>query len=83
MEVKAEGEKYLLLHFATHALLDDRNPMYSRILLSQAGRGAFEDGLLEAWELMRLDLTAELAVLSACRTARGKVGAGEGMIGMS
>ncbi|HEV2798872.1 MAG TPA: CHAT domain-containing protein [Pyrinomonadaceae bacterium] len=82
-EVKAEGEKYLLLHFATHALLDDRNPMYSRILLSQAGRGAGEDGLLEAWELMRLDLTAELAVLSACQTARGRVGAGEGMIGMS
>ncbi|HYG09584.1 MAG TPA: CHAT domain-containing protein [Pyrinomonadaceae bacterium] len=82
-EVKAEGEKYRLLHFATHALLDDRNPMYSRILLSQAGRGADEDGLLEAWELMRLDLTAELAVLSACQTARGRVGAGEGMIGIS
>jgi CHAT domain-containing protein len=82
-EVKAEGEKYRLLHFATHALLDDRNPMYSRILLSQAGRGAGEDGLLEAWELMKLDLTAELAVLSACQTARGRVGAGEGMIGMS
>jgi CHAT domain-containing protein len=82
-EVKAESEKYLLLHFATHALLDDRNPMYSRILLSQAGRGAGEDGFLEAWELMKLDLTAELTVLSACQTARGRVGAGEGMIGMS
>jgi CHAT domain-containing protein len=81
--VKAEAEKYPLLHFATHALLDSRNPMYSRILLSQAGRGAGEDGLLEAWELMKLDLTAELVVLSACQTAGGRVGAGEGIIGMS
>jgi CHAT domain-containing protein/Tfp pilus assembly protein PilF/ketosteroid isomerase-like protein len=82
-EVKAEAGKYLLLHFATHAVLDDRHPMYSRIMLSQAGDKAQEDGLLEAWELMKLDLTAELAVLSACQTARGRVGAGEGMIGMS
>jgi CHAT domain-containing protein len=82
-EVKAEVGKYLLLHFASHAVLDDRNPMYSRIILSHAGDNAREDGLLEAWELMKLDLTAEMAVLSACQTARGRVGAGEGMIGMS
>jgi CHAT domain-containing protein/Tfp pilus assembly protein PilF len=82
-EVKAEAGKYRLLHFATHALLDDRNPMYSRIMLSQAGQGVREDGLFEAWELMKLDLTAELVVLSACQTARGRVGAGEGIIGMS
>ncbi len=82
-EVKAEAGKYLLLHFASHAVLDDRNPMYSRIMLSRAGDKAQEDGLLEAWELMKLDLTAEMAVLSACQTARGRVGAGEGMIGMS
>lgn len=83
-EVKTGAGKYKLLHFATHALLDDRNPMYSRIMLAQAGQqGAREDGLLEAWELLRLDLTAELAVLSACQTARGRVGIGEGVIGMS
>ena len=40
-------------------------------------------GMLEAWELMKLDLTAEMVVLSACQTARGRIGAGEGMIGMS
>ena len=40
-------------------------------------------GLLEAWELMRLDLKADLAVLSACETARGRFGAGEGMIGLT
>ena len=80
-EAKAEAEKYRLLHFAAHAVLDDRNPMYSRIMLSRDVK--HEDGMLEAWELMKMNLTAEMVVLSACQTARGRVGAGEGMIGMS
>jgi len=81
--VKAEAGKYEVLHFATHAVLDDRNPLYSRIILSRAEGDAHEDGLLEAWEIMKLDLDAELAILSACQTARGRVAAGEGVIGMS
>lgn len=80
-EAKADAEKYRLLHVAAHAVLDDRNPMYSRIMLSRGEKR--EDGMLEAWELMKLDLKAEMVVLSACQTARGHVGAGEGMIGMS
>ncbi|HXD32561.1 MAG TPA: CHAT domain-containing protein [Pyrinomonadaceae bacterium] len=81
--VKAEAGKYEVLHFASHAVLDDRNPLYSRIILSRAEGDAHEDGLLEAWEIMKLDLDAELAILSACQTARGRVAAGEGVIGMS
>jgi CHAT domain-containing protein len=78
--MKAEAGKFKVLHFATHAILDDRNPLYSHIILSRTDN---EDGLLESWELMKLDLNAELAVLSACETARGRVAAGEGIIGMS
>jgi CHAT domain-containing protein/tetratricopeptide (TPR) repeat protein len=81
--VKAEAHKYVVLHFATHAVLDDRNPLYSRIILSRTEEDTHEDGLLEAWEIMKLDLNAELVVLSACQTARGRVAAGEGVIGMS
>ena len=81
--VKSEASRYSMLHFATHAILDDRNPMYSRIMFARAGRSAAEDGMLEAWEIMRLDLKASIAVLSACQTARGRVGAGEGIIGFS
>ena len=81
--MKAEASKYEILHFATHAILDDHNPLYSHIVLSRNEDNTQEDGLLEAWEIMKLDLNAELAVLSACETARGRIAAGEGMIGMS
>lgn len=79
--VKAEASKYPVLHFAAHGVLDNDNPLYSRLLLASAG-GA-EDGFLEAREIMRLELHADLAVLSSCQTARGRVSAGEGLIGMS
>jgi CHAT domain-containing protein/Tfp pilus assembly protein PilF len=81
--VKIEAPKYEILHFATHGLLDDRNPMFSHLTLAQLGGDPQEDGLLEAREIINLDLSAELAVLSACQMARGWVGAGEGVIGMS
>ena len=78
---KATASNYFVLHFATHGVLDDATPLYSRLLL--ATQSEDEDGLLEAREIMKLDLHADLAVLSACQTARGQVGSGEGLIGMS
>jgi CHAT domain-containing protein len=80
--IKAEIDKYSVLHFAAHGVLDDRNPLYSYIVLAPSSDSK-EDGLLEAWEFMQMDLKAELVVLSACETARGRVGDGEGMIGMT
>ena len=81
--MKDQAGKFKVLHFATHAILDNRNPLYSHIIFSQTEDDKNEDGLLEAWELMKLDLNAELTVLSACETARGRIAAGEGIVGMS
>jgi CHAT domain-containing protein len=81
--LKSEAGNYQLIHLATHSILDDQNPLYSRVLLAQPSNEGSEDGLLEAWEVMKLNLHADLVVLSACQTARGRVGAGEGVIGMS
>jgi CHAT domain-containing protein/TPR repeat protein len=81
--VKEQSARYRILHLATHGIFNDASPMYSHIMLSQTSGEDDDDGLLEAWEMMNLDLNADLVVLSACETARGRVGAGEGMIGMT
>jgi CHAT domain-containing protein len=80
---KAEAGNYRILHLATHGILNNASPMYSQLVLSPPQTNSREDGLLEAWEIMTLDLKADLVVLSACETARGRVGAGEGIIGLS
>lgn len=77
--LREEAAKFRVVHLAAHAVLDDRNPMYSRALLA---RTPPDDGFLEARELMQYDLRAELLVLSACDTARGEAAAGEGINGM-
>ena len=81
--LKLEAGNYRILHLATHGILNNASPMYSHLVLSQVQEGGSEDGLLEAWEIMNLELTADLVVLSACDTARGRLGAGEGVIGLA
>jgi CHAT domain-containing protein/Tfp pilus assembly protein PilF len=79
--LKAEAGQARIIHFATHGVLNNAAPLYSYLALARGDKN--EDGLLEAWELMQLDLKADLAVLSACETARGRTSAGEGVIGLT
>jgi CHAT domain-containing protein len=80
---KREAGNYRILQFATHGILNNGSPMYSHLVLARAEGDSNEDGLLEAHEMMKLNLHADMVVLSACETGRGRIGAGEGLIGMS
>lgn len=73
-----------IIHLATHGIADRENAMRSRVLLAGGTAGGTrDDGWLEAWELMRLELHADLAVLSACETGRGATAEGEGLVGLT
>src|SRR6266511_452715 len=82
-QFKASAKDYDILHLAKHGILNDRSPMCSHLLLAQTSGDTEEDGLLEARELKEMELRANLVVLSACETARGRVSKGEGMIGLT
>lgn len=80
---KAEAGSYSILHLATHGIVDNNSPMYSKLVFSQTNENPDEDGFLEAWEILNLNLNADLVILSACDTAQGRIGPGEGMIGLA
>jgi CHAT domain-containing protein len=70
-----------ILHLATHAFAADDQPFYSTLILAPDGKGQ-DDGFLQAYEIVRSPLQAKLVVLSACETARGPMGRGEGLVGL-
>jgi CHAT domain-containing protein len=75
-----------LLHFACHAVLDERVPLDSALALTipESRRPGQENGLLQAWEVFdQLHLDADLVTLSACQSALGKELGGEGLMGLT
>ena len=83
------GQRYDVVHFGTHAIVDPGRPERSMLVLSQ--RDSFpegseppseQDGVLTMSEVLaRWRIKADLVVLSGCETARGERVAGEGLIG--
>lgn len=61
-----------VVHFATHAIVRDDNPLDSFLALGGTAAADSDDGRLTAQEIYSLNLNANLVVLSACRTGRGK-----------
>jgi len=81
---KPELDRYRVLHFATHGLLDSRHPELSGIVLSMVDRnGIPQDGFLRLHEIYNLKLNADLVVLSGCQTALGEDVRSEGIIGLT
>jgi CHAT domain-containing protein len=87
-------KSYRYLHLATHGLIDLAEPQRSALLLArdrlpdplaqaQAGKKVYEGRLTTADMLHDWQLEAELVTLSACETALGPEGGGDGFIGFS
>ena len=68
------------VHFATHGFVDEARPERSALVLTPS---AGEDGFLTVAEIFNMKLRADLLVLSACETGRGKEVGGEGIVGLT
>jgi CHAT domain-containing protein/tetratricopeptide (TPR) repeat protein len=73
-----------VVHFATHALVRDADPLGSHLVLgsSPSDGSSDHDGRLTASEIAAMDLSGELVVLAACRSARGSISS-DGIAGVT
>jgi CHAT domain-containing protein len=79
-----DGQRAQILHFASHAMLNDENPMFSRLIFARdTSTSGDNDGLLHTYELFNLALNAELVTLSACNTGMGQNLGGEGVLSLA
>ena len=79
---KALAGESQIIHLATHAFLDDDDPLMSKLVFSEDLLEG-EDGLLNVYELYNMDLNAGMAVLSSCNTGLGEMKGGEGIMSLA
>ncbi|WP_395143306.1 CHAT domain-containing protein [Armatimonas sp.] len=72
--VREQMKDKAILHFATHALFRQDNPLFSGLQLSE--------GWLLARDLYGLPIDADLVTLSACQTAVSQIAAGDEPFGL-
>ncbi len=79
---KKDAGNFGILHLAMHTLINDSDPLASKLVFTLDNDTA-EDGFLNAYEVYNLKLNAALAVLSACKTGAGKFSRGEGIMSIA
>lgn len=79
---KRYAEDYTILHLAMHGVIDNENPLYSKLVFT-ATNDSVEDNLLNTHEVYNLNLNARLAVLSSCSSGEGILQKGEGIMSLA
>jgi CHAT domain-containing protein len=77
--VRADMARYAILHFATHAVADDADPLRSRLLIGVPPSAE----TLAVSDIEALHTAARLVVLSACETEGGPLVEGVGPMGLA
>ena len=79
---KDTASYYDILHLAMHTVIDNNNPLYSKLIFT-LNQDSSQDGLLNTYEIFTLSLNARMIVLSACSTGGGEFNNGEGVISLA
>ncbi len=82
--MQSSWSEFTILHFATHAIVNFKQPELSGIVLSTVDRqGRAEDGILWLHDIYRTSFPVPLVIVDGCRTANGKTIPGEGITGFA
>lgn len=76
---KETAEFTKLIHLSTHSFLFNKQP----VIFFSNSFDAFNDGFLEASEIVQMKLNSDLVVLSSCISGLGTVDESEGILGMT
>ncbi len=69
---------YAIIHLAMHGILDEKRPILSSLALTEDG-DSLHDNFWQAHEISKMELNADLVVLSACETGFGRFEKGNGV----
>ena len=76
-ELARHPSRWRALHFACHGLVMEDRPLLSALAFTAT---AGDPGLFTVLDALSLDAPADLVVLSACASGRGKIVTGEGVL---
>lgn len=79
---KEKAGDYAVIHLAMHGLLNEQSPILSSLAFTEDS-DSLENNFLQAYEISKLQLNADLVVLSACETGYGKFEAGNGIASLA
>lgn len=77
---RSTPSQYEVIHFSTHGSANETNPLESAIILSLEGDNRFK---LYAEQVVKIRITAQVVVISACYGAGKRAYSAEGLVGLA
>lgn len=79
------AKEHKIIHIGTHAESNNISPELSRLIFAKSldSSAEYDDNSLYSFEIYNLDLSSNLAILTACNTGLPSYQAGEGMISLA
>lgn len=71
-----------IIHLSMHTLLNDREPMYSKMIFDMKA-DTIEDGMLNTFEVYNIPFRSKMVFLSSCNTGSGFLQSGEGVMSLA